>query len=262
MTEEVSHASSNPSPNTLSIVNIVCVFVCLSARLYVYVCCMRQRKNTENNDFAGTRCPDRFPCPPYKDKPNSRFPPVFFLRSVVVTFTWCIVCFITLHFSFSAALIGNKQLSHTSVWGVTAVRHWRVTVLFFPSGPSVCPRSCGTSQCQTRYFKICTKLGFKNECLTVCNLAWLFIWSRCAPIQRACVGTPLAAKLGLTNREYSQPNSLATKPRLTNLNVWVAGLHLAVKVLISQHITHYYGYSRGGEGKNKCRRRINKEGKI
>lgn len=40
MTEEVSHASSNPSPNTLSIVNIVCVF----SHLCVYVHCVRQRK--------------------------------------------------------------------------------------------------------------------------------------------------------------------------------------------------------------------------
>lgn len=84
MTEEVSHASSNPSPNTLSIVNIVCVFVCVSVSLYVYVCCMRQRKNTEGVDFAGTFPIFTAHCTVTNPTADSH---LSFLRSVVVTFT-------------------------------------------------------------------------------------------------------------------------------------------------------------------------------
>lgn len=53
MTEEVSHASSNLSPNTLSIVNIVCLFMCLRGSM----CLSVQRaseKNIENDHSAGT----------------------------------------------------------------------------------------------------------------------------------------------------------------------------------------------------------------
>lgn len=45
---------------------------------------------------------------------------------------------------------------------------------------------------------------------------------------------------------YSQPISLPTKARITNLKVWVAGLNCAVKVLISQHITRITVTARGG----------------
>lgn len=54
---------------------------------------------------------------------------------------------------------------------------------------------------------------------------------------------PLAVYL---TEGYSQPISLLSKARITNLKVWVAALNPAVKVLISQYIIRYYGNSEGG----------------
>lgn len=141
MTEGVSHASSNPSPNTLSIVNIVCASVCLCVcvSLCESVCLCAPRaseKNTENVNCAGTNCsecsPNRFHSPLYNDKPNCRCPPVFFFTLIL---TWSTVSFITLYFSFSSVPAGKEQLSPTSVSEVTLAID--EPVLLFSSSSSV-----------------------------------------------------------------------------------------------------------------------------
>lgn len=113
MTVEVSHASFNPSPNTLSIVNSVCV-LCTS------------EKNTGDSDFAGTSFSEsshsHFHSIVNNDKLNCKWPPVSFLHSVV-TFIWGNVSYITLPLSSSLVLVGKVQLLYTSVSVVTHVRH-------------------------------------------------------------------------------------------------------------------------------------------
>lgn len=138
MTEEVSHASSAPSPNTLSIVNIVCVYASLCES--VCLCVLRaSEKSTDSVGFAGMDCsecsPDHFYLPLDNGKNPTAEAHLSFLPSVVVTFSWSTVSFITLYFPFSSVLAGKEQLSHASVSGVTLVSgicHWGMTVLCFP----------------------------------------------------------------------------------------------------------------------------------
>lgn len=175
MTVEVSHASFNPSPNTLSIVNSVCV-LCTS------------EKNTGDSDFAGTRFSEsslpHFHSVVNNDKLNCKWPPVSFLRSAV-TFIWGNVSCITLPLSSSLVLEGKAQLSHTSVWVVTLVRqicHRKVTV--FVSSTMFTPVCPAHTQPQRRTLK-----NLQLKCVLIpktgrfSDSSWrLFTWRKCVSI--------------------------------------------------------------------------------
>lgn len=124
------------------------------------------------------------------------------------------------------------QLSHASVSAATLVgviNPTRAEILrFLPSPPPVFRTGAGF-QTVSRYIKVffcCVAVYSRRVC--ACARAHL---------------RPLAVYL---TEGYSQPISLLSKARITNLRVWVAALNPAVKVLISQHIIHYYGNSKGG----------------
>ena len=146
MTEEVSHASSNPSPNTLSIVNIVCVF----SHLCVYVHCVRQRKIQTTATLRQPTAPNVFIATgQFQTQLQTPTCLCFTLGDVAVSRSSD--SFITLYFFF---LLSPQQLSHTSVSGVAFVSgtcHWGVTVLFvFLHLLLWVSHSCGSTHRQTR----------------------------------------------------------------------------------------------------------------
>lgn len=139
MTEEVSHASSNPSPNTLSIVNIVCVF----SHLCVYVHCVRQRKIQTTATLREPTAPNVFIATgQFQTQLQTPTCLCFTLGDVPVSRSTD--SFITLYFFF---LLSPQQLSHTSVSGVALVS---VTVLLFSCIFFCVSHSHGSTHRQTR----------------------------------------------------------------------------------------------------------------